>query len=53
MSAVALSYDVGARKRARQLVTPEGIALPIVLASRGTRFGALVLDLVTFPQTFY
>ena len=45
MSAVALSYDGGTRKRARELVTPEGIALPIVLASRGTRFGALVLDL--------
>lgn len=32
--------------RARTLVTPEGIALPLVLASRGARFGALVLDLM-------
>ncbi len=31
--------------RDRTLVTPEGIALPLVLASRGTRFGALLLDL--------
>lgn len=30
----------------RQLVTPEGIALPVRLASRGSRFGALVIDLI-------
>jgi uncharacterized RDD family membrane protein YckC len=32
--------------RDRTMVTPEGIALPITLASRGTRFGALLLDLL-------
>ena len=32
--------------RERMMITPEGIALPLTLASRGTRFGALVLDLV-------
>ncbi len=32
--------------RRRLMVTPEGIALPIVLASRGARFGALALDLI-------
>ena len=32
--------------RERVMVTPEGIALPLTLASRGTRFGALVLDLI-------
>lgn len=31
--------------RRRVMVTPEGIALPVTLASRGTRFGALALDL--------
>ncbi len=31
---------------ARVLVTPEGIAMPLRLASRGSRFGALLLDLV-------
>ena len=31
--------------RRRVLVTPEGIALPVTLASRGTRFGALLIDL--------
>jgi uncharacterized RDD family membrane protein YckC len=35
-----------AAKRARIMVTPEGIALPVTLASRGTRFGALLLDLI-------
>jgi uncharacterized RDD family membrane protein YckC len=28
------------------MITPEGIALPLTLASRGTRLGALVLDLM-------
>ena len=32
--------------RHRVMVTPEGIALPIILASRGARFGALVIDLI-------
>ncbi|MEO1489764.1 MAG: RDD family protein [Pseudomonadota bacterium] len=30
--------------RARTLITPEGIAVPITIASRGSRLGALVLD---------
>ena len=32
--------------RRRVMITPEGIALPIVVGSRGSRFGALVLDLL-------
>jgi uncharacterized RDD family membrane protein YckC len=32
--------------RRRTVVTPEGIAMPVVLASRGTRFGALLIDLM-------
>lgn len=32
--------------RRRTMVTPEGIGLPVTLASRGTRFGALALDLM-------
>ncbi|WP_067734705.1 RDD family protein [Novosphingobium naphthalenivorans] len=32
--------------RDRTLVTPEGIALPVAVAGRGARFGALVLDLL-------
>jgi uncharacterized RDD family membrane protein YckC len=35
-----------ADKRARTLMTPEGIALPITLASRGSRAGALMLDVM-------
>jgi len=31
--------------RVRVIVTPEGLALPLTLASRGTRAGALALDL--------
>jgi uncharacterized RDD family membrane protein YckC len=31
-------------RRQRALVTPEGIALPITIASRGSRFVALVID---------
>jgi uncharacterized RDD family membrane protein YckC len=41
MSAVPLHPP---NKRQRELVTPEGIALPITLASRGARFVALVID---------
>ncbi|PEQ11605.1 hypothetical protein B2G71_15885 [Novosphingobium sp. PC22D] len=32
--------------RARVLVTPEGVSLPFVIASRSSRAGALILDLV-------
>ncbi len=35
-----------AEQRARTMVTPEGIALPIALASRGSRAGALILDVM-------
>jgi len=34
----------GPERRARTLVTPEGLSLPITLASRGARAGALVID---------
>ncbi|WP_296677505.1 RDD family protein [Novosphingobium sp.] len=46
MSGAALPRPVKPRSdRNRVLITPEGIALPIVLASRSTRFGALLIDL--------
>lgn len=35
-----------ANKRERTLVTPEGLSIPIVVASKVARFGALVLDFV-------
>ena len=37
--------------RRRTLITPEGIALPVRLASRGTRFGALLIDLTIIVIT--
>jgi uncharacterized RDD family membrane protein YckC len=47
MSAAAVPYRKRfADDRERVLITPEGIALPLTLASRGSRFGALLLDLV-------
>lgn len=33
-------------KRARTLVTPEGLSLPLTVGSKGARAGALILDLV-------
>ena len=34
------------RSRGREMLTPEGIAIPVTVASLGSRIGALVLDLV-------
>ena len=36
----------GEDRRARTLITPEGIALPITIASRGSRAGALIIDVM-------
>jgi uncharacterized RDD family membrane protein YckC len=46
MSAAATANRLRRSDRERTLVTPEGIALTLTLASRGTRLGALVLDLM-------
>ncbi|MFM5885201.1 MAG: RDD family protein, partial [Novosphingobium sp.] len=46
MSGAAIASGRAKRAdRRRTLVTPEGIALQIVLASRGSRLGALLIDL--------
>lgn len=37
---------IGASDRDRVLITPEGIAIPLTLASRASRFGALLIDLL-------
>jgi uncharacterized RDD family membrane protein YckC len=42
----------GPARRQRELVTPEGLALPLTLASRGARAGALILDLLVILGTF-
>ena len=44
MSTTTITTDLD--KRRRMLVTPEGIAVPVTIASRGSRLGALVLDFV-------
>ncbi|MFB0612469.1 RDD family protein [Aurantiacibacter poecillastricola] len=44
MSRLALRADLA--RRARTLVTPEGLALPLTVGSRGARAGALILDLM-------
>lgn len=41
----ALPHRLRRSDRDRVMITPEGIALPLTLASRGTRAGALLLDL--------
>jgi uncharacterized RDD family membrane protein YckC len=38
--------------RDRVLITPEGVALPITLASRGSRAGALMLDFLLLGTAF-
>jgi uncharacterized RDD family membrane protein YckC len=45
MTAVAATLRADVAKRRRELVTPEGLALPLTIASRGARAGALLLDL--------
>lgn len=44
-SAASPGLRRGAARRRRELITPEGLALPLTVASRGARAGALVLDL--------
>ncbi|MEO0590588.1 MAG: RDD family protein, partial [Pseudomonadota bacterium] len=39
-------YPKGQSKRARSMVTPEGIEVPILVASRSARMGALMLDII-------
>jgi uncharacterized RDD family membrane protein YckC len=39
--------------RRRTMITPEGIAMPVVLASRGTRFGALLIDLMIIGTVLF
>jgi uncharacterized RDD family membrane protein YckC len=45
MSAAPASDRTARSDRRRTMITPEGIVLPLTLASRGARAGALILDL--------
>lgn len=44
--------DAATIKRQRELVTPEGLALPLTIASRGARAGALLLDMALVFTAF-
>lgn len=46
-----LNLNPAARKRMRTLVTPEGVALNLELATVGQRFGALALDMMIVVGT--
>ena len=45
MTSAALPLRPDLARRHRELITPEGLALPLTIASRGARAGALLLDL--------
>ncbi len=47
------AYLAHAGKRRRELITPEGLALPLTVASRGARAGALLLDLMVIFLVFF
>lgn len=49
MNSITRHFDVS---RQRELVTPEGLALPLTLASRSARAGALLLDLAIIFMAF-
>lgn len=44
-------YLAAQAKRLRTLITPEGLALPLTVASRGSRAGALILDFIIIHVT--
>ena len=46
MTRLQSAIQTGSAKRERALITPEGLALPLRVASRGSRALALLLDLV-------
>lgn len=46
MNAAAAHLRLSGNDRTRIIITPEGISLPLTLAGRGARFGALVIDLI-------
>jgi uncharacterized RDD family membrane protein YckC len=48
----ALPSRIARTARDRMLITPEGVALPMTLASRGSRAGALLLDFTILGVAF-
>jgi uncharacterized RDD family membrane protein YckC len=52
VSAASTTIHRDVAKRHRDLITPEGLALPLTIASRGARAGALLLDLALIFGAF-
>ena len=52
MTAATGTLRADIARRQRELVTPEGLALPVTIAGRGARAGALLLDLVLIVTVF-
>jgi uncharacterized RDD family membrane protein YckC len=52
MTGVASTLRQDAAQRRRELVTPEGLALPLTIAGRGARAAALLLDLALIFTVF-
>ncbi|MHA6318359.1 RDD family protein [Altererythrobacter sp. CAU 1778] len=46
MTSPAAILDAERAKRERMLVTPEGLALPLTVATKGARVGALIIDFI-------
>lgn len=46
MNSVASPWQDRLAKRRREVITPEGISLPFTVASRSSRFGAIMMDFV-------
>ena len=53
MSAQTVTANQSDLKRRRQMVTPEGISIPITVASRGARVGAFILDITFFVAAIF
>jgi uncharacterized RDD family membrane protein YckC len=51
-SAAAIDAPANAKRR-RQVITPEGISIPVTVASRGARVGAFILDITIFVITIF
>jgi uncharacterized RDD family membrane protein YckC len=52
MTAAASGMRRDLLRRQRELITPEGLSLPLAIASRGARAGALLLDLLIIFLAF-
>ena len=53
MSTISAAMRRDGEKRARLLVTPEGLALPLTIGSRGARAAALVFDILIIALTLF